>query len=149
MPDLTGAIRKVLDENESYKKVIDEVNKERTLGMKKSLLASAVDVAGRKVIKISEPVDMTMLRNAVTMIVKEASKTAVVAAFETSGKPQLLIAYTSDLVASGKNAQNDIKEAAKMILGGGGGQPTLATAGGKEIAGLKRAFEKLCELATK
>jgi len=149
VPDLTGAIKKMLDENESYKKIIDEVNKERTIALKKEILASAKDVNGRKVVTITDAIDMTMLRNAATMLVKEAANLAIVAAFESDGKPQLLISYSNDLVAAGKNAQTDIKDAAKLILGGGGGQPSLATAGGKEIAGLKGACDKLYELATK
>ena len=65
-----------------------------------------------------------------------------------AGKPQLLLMYSDDLVKAGKNAGADIRETAKLILGGGGGQPGLATAGGKDLAGLPAAIEKLIELAT-
>ena len=57
--------------------------------------------------------------------------------------------YSPDLVAAGHNASKDIKEAARAILGGGGGQPGLATAGGKETAGLKDALDKMVELAVR
>jgi len=57
--------------------------------------------------------------------------------------------YSSDLVKAGKNAQADIKAAARFIQGGGGGQPGLATAGGKNLAGLKDALEQLTASATK
>ena len=56
--------------------------------------------------------------------------------------------YSPDLVEKGKNAGKDVREAAKAILGGGGGQPGLATAGGKNVAGLKDAMARLIELAT-
>ena len=56
--------------------------------------------------------------------------------------------YSSDLVAAGKNAGKDIREAAKAIMGGGGGQPGLASAGGKNVAGLDEALAKLTETAT-
>ena len=56
--------------------------------------------------------------------------------------------YSDDLVAKGKNAGKDIREAAKLIQGGGGGQPGLATAGGRQIEGLDQALEKLVEIAT-
>ena len=69
--------------------------------------------------------------------------------FEFNGKPQLLLMYSADLAASGKNAQNDIKEAAKFIQGGGGGQPGFASAGGKDVSGLKAAFDTLLASATK
>ena len=51
--------------------------------------------------------------------------------------------YSSDLVAAGRNAAADIKEAAKFIQGGGGGQPFLATAGGRNVSGLNDALEKM------
>ena len=57
--------------------------------------------------------------------------------------------YTDDLVKAGKNAGADVREAAKLILGGGGGQPGLATAGGKDLNGLTDALAKMIEAATK
>ena len=86
-----------------------------------------------------------MLRDAATMLQKEAQNLVIAAAFEAGGKPQLLLMYSQDLVAAGKNAGTDIRDAAKFIQGGGGGQPGLATAGGKDIAGLSAALEKLIE----
>ena len=59
-----------------------------------------------------------------------------------------MLMYSDDLVAAGKHAGKQIGEAAKLIQGGGGGQPGLATAGGKDIAGLDAAEKKLIELAT-
>jgi len=56
--------------------------------------------------------------------------------------------YSNDLVAKGKNAGKDIRDAAKLIQGGGGGQPGLATAGGRDASLLKDALDKLIELAT-
>ena len=54
--------------------------------------------------------------------------------------------YSKDLVDKGRNAGKDIREAAKFIQGGGGGQPGLATAGGKNVAGLKDAMEALVNI---
>ena len=73
----------------------------------------------------------------------------IAAAFEAAGKPQLLLMYTEDLVKAGKNAGADVREAAKLVMGGGGGQPGLATAGGKDVAGLAAALDKMIESATK
>jgi alanyl-tRNA synthetase len=144
-PALTDAIQRMLDENETYKKQIAEVAKEKTLLLKKELLAKAEDINGHKVVKISECGDMTMLRDAATMLQKEQNDLVIAAAFEAAGKPQLLLMYSQDLVAAGKNAGADIREAAKCIQGGGGGQPGLATAGGKDVAGLSAALDKMTE----
>ncbi len=144
-PGLTDAIRKMIEENEGYKKQIAEVAKEKTLQLKKALLERAVQVNGHNVIKINESRDLVMLRDAATMLQKEAENLVIAAAFESGGKPQLLLMYSQDLVKAGKNAGADIRDAAKFIQGGGGGQPGLATAGGKDVAGLSAALDKMIE----
>ena len=73
---------------------------------------------------------------------------ALAAAYAHDGKPQLLLMYSADLVAAGRNAAADIREAAKFIQGGGGGQPFLATAGGRDTTGRPAALDKLVEKAT-
>ena len=144
-PGLTEAIQRMIEENETYKKQIAEVAKEKTLQLKKAILDKAVVINGHNVVKINESRDLTMLRDAAAMLQKEAQDLVIAAAFETAGKPQLLLMYSQDLVAAGKNAGADIREAAKCIQGGGGGQPGLATAGGKDIAGLSAALDKMIE----
>ena len=144
-PGLTDAIRKMIEENEGYKKQIAEVAKEKTLQLKKALLEHAVQVNGHNVIRINESRDLVMLRDAATMLQKEAENLVIAAAFESGGKPQLLLMYSQDLVKAGKNAGADIRDAAKFIQGGGGGQPGLATAGGKDVAGLSAALDKMIE----
>ncbi len=146
VPDLTGAIRKMIEENDAFKKQMEEIAKEKTLALKKELVASAKEMGGKKVVIVDTPVDPAMLRNAAQALQKEETNLVIAGAFESAGKPQLLLMYSSDLVAAGKNAGNDIRSAAKAILGGGGGQPGLATAGGKDIAGLAKALETLISL---
>ena len=63
--------------------------------------------------------------------------------------PALFKGEAEDLVKAGKNAGADVREAAKLVLGGGGGQPGLATAGGKDVNGLAAALDKMIEAATK
>jgi len=149
VPDLAGAIRKMVEENEAYKKQMEEIAKEKTLALKGSLKGMAVDMNGINVVKIDTPMDPVMLKNAAFMLQKEAQNLVIAAAFEAAGKPQLLLMYSDDLVKAGHNAGADVREAAKLIQGGGGGQPGLATAGGKNTDGLKDALSKLVESATK
>jgi alanyl-tRNA synthetase len=137
----------MVEENEAFKKQMEEIAKEKTLALKSTLKGMAVEMNGRKVVKIDTPMDPVMLKNAAFMLQKEAENLVIAAAFEAAGKPQLLLMYTEDLVKAGKNAGADIRETAKLILGGGGGQPGLATAGGKSLDGLAAASEKLVELA--
>ena len=141
VPDLAGSIRKLIEENEGFKKEMEKMAREKAASMKKNLEENSEKINGVNVVKVTIPTDPAILKNVAFMIQKEAENTAVLAAYEYSGKPQLLIMYSPDLVAAGRNASKDIKNAAKAILGGGGGQPGLATAGGKETAGLAEAME--------
>ena len=135
MTDFTNIVAQYdysIEENEGYKKQIAEIAKEKTIQLKKALLEHSEQINGHNVVRINESRDLVMLRDAATMLQKEARNLVIAAAFESAGKPQLLLMYSQDLVEAGKNAGADIREAAKLIQGGGGGQPGLATAGGKD-----------------
>ncbi len=152
VPDLAGAIQKMIEDNATFKKQAEEFAKMQASELARRLSAMAEDAGGMKLIKITPAfqlnADPVMLRNAALALQKQLSNAALVAAYEAAGKPQLLLMYSDDLVAAGRNAGKDIREGAKFIQGGGGGQPGIATAGGKEIAGLKDALEALVKVAT-
>ena len=141
-PDLALAIKKLIDENDGFKKEIENVAKEKAAAFKQVLLDEAKEINGIRTVVLRQA-DPARLKNAAFILQKEAENLAVVAAYETEGKPQLLVMYSADLVAKGHNASNDVRAAAKAILGGGGGQPGLATAGGKNVQGLDEAIEIL------
>ena len=141
-PDLALAIKKLIDENDGFKKEIENVAKEKAAAFKQVLIDEAKEINGIRTVVLRQA-DPARLKNAAFMLQKEAENLAVVAAYETEGKPQLLVMYSADLVAKGHNASNDVRAAAKAILGGGGGQPGLATAGGKNVQGLNEAIEIL------
>ena len=141
VPDLAGSIRKLIEENEKYRKEMEKIAREKALVMKKNLESMAKEINGVKVVVVNHPADPAALKNVAFMLQKETENTALFGAFEYEGKPQLIIMYSADLIAAGHNAGKDIKEAAKAIAGGGGGQPGLATAGGKNPEGLADALE--------
>ena len=153
VPDLSGAIQKLISENAGYRKQAEEFAKQKIAEMASVLSGKGETVNGVNLIvanrAIGGELDPNMLREAALTLQKSLSNTAIVSASESAGKPQLLLMYSADLVAAGRNAGNDIREAAKLIQGGGGGQPGIATAGGKNIDGLKAALDKLIELATR
>ena len=149
VPDLTGAIKKMIGENDDYKKKMEEVMRERSAQLKKDLVTMARDFNGRHVVVIDTCGNPQLLKNAAFMLQNEVENFAIAAAYAVEDKPQLLLMYSRDLVAAGKNAQSDIKEAARFIQGGGGGQPGLATAGGKNLAGLADALDALTTAASK
>ena len=150
VPDLLGAIKKLSEENAANKKKAEELAAFKAKELAAELTANAQEISGVCLSVVSESkASPAELREAALQMQKGSTKTALVAAYECDGKPQLLLMYSADMVAAGKNAQNDIKAAARFIMGGGGGQPGLATAGGKNVAGLGDALATLKELATK
>ena len=149
VPDLTGAIAKLIEDNATFKKQAEEFARQKAADFARKLSEKAEEVNGIKLIVSVAGIDPVMMRNAATGLQKELKGAAIVAAYEYEGKPQLLLAYSDDLVAAGHNAGKEIREAARFIQGGGGGQPTLATAGGKNVAGLSDALDALKAIAVK
>ena len=148
-PDLTGAIRKYIDENAGLKKQIEDFMKEKEAQLKEKLLQSAKEVNGVKVITFCAPaVSPDSVKNIAFQLRGELGDSfCFVAGTLFENKPMLTVMLGEKLVGEGLKAGMLVKEAAKLILGGGGGQPHFATAGGKNPDGLKAAVDKVLELA--
>ena len=152
VPDLAGAIKKMIDDNATFKKQAEEFARQKAADFARVLESKAREVNGIRLIVVAPAgsgVDPQVLRASAEMLRPDLKNTALAAAYESAGKPQLLLMYSPDLVAAGRHAGKDIGAAAKLIQGGGGGQPGLATAGGKDIAGLKDALDALIASATR
>ena len=148
VPDLTGAIEKLLAENADARKQLEEIANEKAAAMAATLEAAATDVNGIKVARLESSVDPAIARNVALMLQKKTQNFVLAGAFAFDSKPNLILMYSNDLVAKGKNAGKDIREAARFIQGGGGGQPGLASAGGRLTDGLQQALEALVQTAT-
>ena len=149
VPDLQGAIEKLVAENADARKQLEAVANEKAAQLAEKLEASAQEINGIKVVRFDRSVDPAIARNVALLLQKKVQNFALAAAFAFDGKPNLVLMYSNDLVAKGKNAGKDIREAAKFIQGGGGGQPGLATAGGRNVEGLAQALDALVDIATK
>ena len=149
VPDLQGAIEKLVAENADARKQLEAVANEKAAQLAQKLEASALEINGIKVVRFDHTIDPAIARNVALLLQKKVQNFALAAAFAFDGKPNLVLMYSNDLVAKGKNAGKDIREAAKFIQGGGGGQPGLATAGGRNVEGLAQALDTLVDIATK
>ena len=147
-PDLQGAIEKLVQENADARKQLEAVAAEKAAALADRLLAEAEDLNGIRVARFDSSLDPQLVRNMALLLQKKAQNLVLAGAYAFDGKPNLVLMYSNDLVAKGKNAGKDIREAAKFIQGGGGGQPGLATAGGKNPDGLKQALDTLVSIAT-
>ncbi len=147
-PDLVGAIQKSIEENAELKKSVEEFKAKAAQEVKKELISKAEEVNGVKVISGVIPADAQAAKDIAFQLRAQFPERLLVVLGSAGGaKPNLTVAFTDDLVKEGKHAGKIIREAAKLIQGGGGGQPHFATAGGKNLDGLKDAVNKVIELA--
>ncbi|MBO4689971.1 MAG: alanine--tRNA ligase [Paludibacteraceae bacterium] len=144
-PDLAGAIHKSIDENASLKKQIEQFMAEKIEHYRDELIARAEDFGDIKLVRIQGEANPDMLRGVMPLLRGKFTdvKFAVVAATQYEGKPTIAVFLSQPLVEEGKNAGAMIKSAAKTIQGGGGGQPWMATAGGRDVNGLEAAMKEL------
>ena len=147
--DLKGAIQKFLDENEAIKKQVEGFKAQAVERTKDKLLSSATEVNGVKVIKAVLPIDADSAKNLVFKLRESVPSKLLCVIGSTGGnKPLLSVMLSDDMIKEHNlNAGAMVKEAAKLIKGGGGGQPHYASAGGKDLDGISVAVDKVIELA--
>lgn len=142
--DIKTAVERAINENASLKKQVDDFFKERVQSVIKTLVENVREVNGIKVMELIG-IRIPELVKDVAFGIRVASPehTIFVAATVYEGKPLLTIALSDDIVKEGYNAGKIIREAAKKIKGGGGGQPFFAQAGGKDSEGLSAARDAI------
>ena len=147
-PDLMATVRKAIAENKELQGQVDEFRAMKAQELKKKLVETAKEVDGVKVIKGVMPLDAQSVKDIVFQLRNQFPENLLVAiGCAENGKPTLTVSLSDDIVATGKNAGQIVREAAKLMQGGGGGQPHFATAGGKNPDGLAAAIDKVIELA--
>ncbi len=145
-PNFVQAIRKFIDENTELKKQSEEFLKEKLIILKKSVIEHKKDINGVTVFAVKGFFSPEVVKDIAFQLRGEfLEKMYFIGATEFEGKPMLTVMLSDDLVAQGMNASQIVRDAAKSIQGGGGGQPHFATAGGKDITGLALAFNEMLE----
>ena len=147
-PDLIGTIQKAISDNADLRKQVEDVMRERAADLKKEILAKQKEINGIKVLSAVTPLGAEYVKDIAFQLRAEVENSIVVIGSVAGGKPLLTAAASDSAVAAGVNIGKNIREAAQLIQGGGGGQPHFATAGGKNIDGIHAAVEKLIELLT-
>ena len=147
--DLRGVIEKYIEEHDAMKKNIEQFQAQAVERAKDSLIEKARTINGTTVITSVLPISAQSAKDLVFKIRQAVgSNLLCVIGSVDSGKPMLSVMLSDDRVADhGLNAGQMVREAAKLIQGGGGGQPHYATAGGKNADGLSAAVDKVVELA--
>ena len=145
--DVRVAVEKAISDNADLRKQVEEFMAERVAGLSKTLLAEAKDINGIKVATLTGLRLPEVVKNVAFSLRNEAEGPfAFVATTINAGKPMITVMLSDQLVKQGLNAGKIVREAAKFIKGGGGGQPFFAQAGGKDLDGLSKAAETILDI---
>ena len=146
--DLLGVIKKFIEEHESMKKDLEKFQAQNTERAKSLLIERVTEINGVKVMKGIFPVMPNVAKDIVFKVREAIPENMICVVGSTGGdKPMLNVMLSEDMVKEhGLNAGKIVREAAKLIQGGGGGQPHYASAGGKDLDGLSAAVDKVIEL---
>ena len=139
---LVPAIKRLIESNDTLAKEVEAMQKEQVETLTKQILADTVEsdglfVVARKMLRASE-----FIKTLAYNLRAHKSNLVFIAGSAIEGKATLTIMLGDDVVAKGVDAGAVVREAAKAIQGGGGGQKFFATAGGKNPDGLDEAIEK-------
>ena len=147
-PNLVETITRAISENKELQAQVDEFKAQKAAQFKEELVKNAREINGVKVVAGVLPIEPQNAKDMAFQLRTQFPENLLVAiGCAVGGKPTLTVALSDDLVKDGKNAGQIVREAGKLIQGGGGGQPHFATAGGKNADGLKAAVDKVIELA--
>ncbi|MFZ4100759.1 MAG: alanine--tRNA ligase, partial [Sphingobacterium thalpophilum] len=142
--DLLKTVESLLEENNRLKKEIEKTIIERSAGLKHELVKNIRIINGINLIAQQVELPNTDAVKSLAYAVKDiVNDLFLVLACEIDGKPSLTVMVSENLIKERNlNAGSIVRELAKEIQGGGGGQPFFATAGGKDSSGLVKALEK-------
>lgn len=148
--DVTTGIQQLIDENTTLRKQLEEQVKQQALGFKSELEKTREEIGDIHFIGATTPIDSPQaIKDLAFQMRNENERLFLILGATIKGKANLSIMITDDLVKEkGLNAGEMIREIAKEVQGGGGGQPFFATAGGKKPEGLEKAIAKAKEMLT-
>ena len=151
VPDVMQGIHRLLSENDEMKKQLQEFMKEKSEQLRQRIIDRREELNGITLFRVELPVGMPEVVKDIAFQLRSQfpERMLFVGGTATTGKPSLTVMLSDGLVAEGLHAGKMVREAAKLIQGGGGGQPHFATAGGKNADGLHAAVEAIVQKVTR
>ena len=145
-PSVKQAVKKLLDENAELSRELENARRERAEVLKNKIAKELHEEDG--MVLLARQIDLApaMIKDVAFGLKDAHPKLVMVIGSVLDGKPTLTVMLGPEIVAQGANAGQIVREAAREINGGGGGQPFFATAGGKNAAGIEKAILKAVEL---
>jgi len=146
-PNLAQTLHKFFEENAELKKQMEEYMKEKTVQIKEMLIKKKQVINGVDVFVLNGSIPADIAKDIAFQLKGQfPQNSAFVGVTDSGNKPMLTVMLSDDLIKDhGLNASQIVRDAAKHIQGGGGGQPHFATAGGKNVEGLSNALHEILE----
>ncbi len=143
VPDIAVAAQKLIEDNAGLRKQVENFLVQKAHQLKETLIERAIDRNGIKIIRYVGEENPDLIKNMLPALKDKFAdgKFLIVLGTKWQGKPTLTIAMSKSMNEAGYNAGAMVKEAAKLIQGGGGGQPFFASAGGKNPDGIQDAVQ--------
>ncbi|MCL2435100.1 MAG: alanine--tRNA ligase [Lentimicrobiaceae bacterium] len=145
-PNVMQAVQKMVQENEKIRKEAESYAEERVKHFTDDLAKTVKMVDGYQVISFTSQMLPEIMKRAAYNLRNREENMVIVFGTNIEDKPTIIVALSDNLVSKGLSAVTLVREVAPLIEGGGGGQPSLATAGGKNCYGLEDAMKKVLEL---
>ncbi|HJN06115.1 MAG TPA: DHHA1 domain-containing protein, partial [Bacteroidales bacterium] len=149
-PHTLLAVKNIIAEHHSLQKEIDNLKNQQALEISNTLLNNAKVISDIRFISEKTKLDINQAKNLAQKLRLSGENIVAVLSTHNNEKVNLIVSISDKLILTkGYNAGNIIKEISPYIKGGGGGQPFLATAGGKDASGIDAAFQAAKEIVTK
>ena len=139
--DLTKSVEKLMEENSSLKSEIESLKKEKAKSETSNWANDFVQKEDKKLLVKKVSLDAGSVKDIVFQLKKDIQSSVIIIISDSDAKPMITVGVSADLEAK-YHAGNIVKDLAKEIQGGGGGNPGFATAGGKNLEGIENAYQK-------
>ena len=143
--DVLKSVEKLIDENAALKAEIDALKKEKAQGEVQNWKNDFVEKGDKKLLVKKTSLDAGSIKDLVFQLKKEIDGAIIVIISDAGDKPMITVGVSQDLEST-YQAGTIVKDLAKEIQGGGGGNPGFATAGGKNLEGIENAYQKALAL---
>lgn len=145
-PSVTQAVKKILEDNTELHKELDELRREKLNSLRDKVAAELKEEDGMVLCAREINLAPAFIKDMAFALKPRFPRLVMVIGSNVGGKATLTVMLGDEIVAQGVNASQVIREVAKEINGGGGGQPFFATAGGKNPEGMEKAILKAVDM---
>ena len=146
-PNLVKAVKKLIEDDEKLRKELKQAHEQQKHQLVERLISSAKSLSGVELISAQLEAPASLVKDIAFALkpLLKGKEFVIALGSVDDNKPSLTVMLSDELVSKGLNAGQLVREAGKLIQGGGGGQPNFATAGGKDKSGVSGALNKIID----